>query len=162
MAMTLVEGGYLSARNAISVSVVQMIRDGRPAGEEFDVEEVLRRLSGLIGEALPRWAKEDLELDGVRVHAGDMVLARLEAANQDPRHFAEPGTHLPGRPGKHLAFGHGAHYCLGAALARLEVSAVLRALGDQLPDLRLATPVEEIPWTHGFADSGPAAVQLTW
>ena len=170
MATTLVAAGYLTTCNAISVGTIQLITEGRLAALATDpdqveaiVEEVLRRQSGLTGEALPRWAHDDLELAGVSIATGDLVLVRLEAANRDPAHFADPDRFVPGRRSSpHLAFGRGPHYCLGAALARLEVGAALRALAQQLPNLQLQVPVGDIVWTHSHTDPGPSALHVTW
>ncbi|MFC6016450.1 cytochrome P450 [Plantactinospora solaniradicis] len=170
MAATLVSAGYLSSSNAISVGAIQLITTGRlpdlaaePGRVEAYVEELLRRQAGLTGEAMPRWAHEEVDLDGVRVEAGDLVLVRLSGANRDPARFSDPDRFDPDRqPNPHLAFGHGPHHCLGAALARIEVGAALLALARELPDLRLARPVEEIRWSEGQVDIGPVAVPVTW
>ncbi|GAA1322010.1 cytochrome P450 [Pseudonocardia xinjiangensis] len=169
MVTTLVSAGYLSACNGMSVATIHLVTGGQlpvlaahPDRLDAVVEEVLRQQSGVTGEALPRWAHQDVELAGVSVAAGDMVLARLEAANRDPARFPDPDRFVPDRPNPHIAFGRGPHHCLGAALARVEIRAALRALAAQLPGLRLHGPVEEIPWIHGFVDSGPAALPVTW
>lgn len=170
MVTTLVSAGYLSSCNAISIGVIELITAGllpdlaaEPDQIDVTVEELLRRLSGITGEALPRWAHADVELAGVRIAAGDQVLVRLEAANRDPDQFADPDQLDPDRkPNPHLAFGRGPHHCLGAALARVELSAAVRALARQLPGLRLDRPVEDIPWAHGFVDIGPAELPVRW
>ncbi|MDN5747542.1 MAG: cytochrome P450 [Pseudonocardia sp.] len=168
MATVLVAAGYLSAANAIAVGAMQLVTLGRladvadPATREPAVEELLRYQSGVTGEPLPRWARVDLELAGVPVAAGEMVLVRLEAADRDPSRFPDPDAFDPTREGTHLAFGRGPHHCLGAALARLELGAALGALATGLPSLRLAVPVPDVEWVHGYADSGPAALPVTW
>ena len=88
------------------------------------------------------------------------MLLRIEAANHDPARFADPEALCPGRPGPHLGFGRGPHHCLGAALARLEITAALSALSRRAPDLRLAVPLEDVPWHRGEVDSGPLALML--
>ena len=171
MVATLISAGYLSSCNAISVGAIQLITTGRlpelaaaaPDRVDAFVEELLRRQTGLTGEALPRWAHDDVELDGVRISAGEMVLVRLGAANRDPRQFTDPDQLVPDRPtNPHLAFGHGPHHCLGAALARLEVGIALRAIARRLPGLRLDGPVEEIQWSEGQIDVGPVALRVSW
>ncbi|WP_280400233.1 cytochrome P450 [Nocardia carnea] len=176
LTLTILASGYLTATNAISVGVLQLVAEGRLAtlGEctaaelEAVVEEVIRLQIGQIGEAFPRWAHEDVELAGRRVRAGDMVLARLGAANRDPAHFPEPDIFDPNRnaapeqAGRHMAFGRGPHHCLGAALARLEIGIALQALAFRLPRLRLHGNVHDIEWTRSHADTGPIAVQVTW
>jgi cytochrome P450 len=170
MVVSLVGGGYVSTRNAIAVGVVRLVAASRLADLAVDqerartaVEEVLRTQSGITGSALPRWAREDLDLAGVQVAAGDMVLVALDSANRDPGRFAEPEVFVPDRrPNPHLAFGRGPHHCLGAALARIELGAALTALARRLPGLRLAVPAAEVPWCHGHIDSGPTALPVTW
>ncbi|KIH99547.1 hypothetical protein LP52_06580 [Streptomonospora alba] len=170
LALTILASGYLTACNAVSVGAILLITEGRlpalaadPDRTEAAVEEIVRLEIGLIGDVFPRWAHEDVELAGVPISAGDLVLVRLGAANRDPKHFAEPDRFLPGRSaGPHLAFGRGPHHCLGAALARLEVGAVLRELAQHLPDLRLQGSVHDIAWARGHADVGPTAVHVTW
>lgn len=163
MVTTLVAAGYVSAANAITVGTIQLVREGRLADvDEAVVEEVLRRQAGLTGEPMGRWAAADVDLHGVRIEAGDLVLVRLDGANRDPRRFPDPDLFFPGRPDPHIAFGRGPHHCLGAALARTELGAALHTLAERVPDLRLAVPVEDVVWVHGFADAGPAALPVTW
>ncbi|NRQ35811.1 cytochrome P450 [Nonomuraea sp. NN258] len=171
MTATIVSAGYLSARNATATAALRILAEERldtvsgatPAELDAIVEEVLRLQSGLTGEPFPRFAQTDLDLAGTAIAAGDMVLVRLEAANRDPRHFPDPDEFLPGRQSSpSLAFGHGVHYCLGAALARIEVRAALGALAARLPGARLAGPAADVTWAHDGADSGPAALHITW
>ncbi|MER6173743.1 cytochrome P450 [Streptosporangium sp. NPDC001681] len=171
MIATIVSAGYLSVRNAISVGAIRLLTEGRlaylaaAAPEQVDatVEEVLRMQSGRTGEPFPRYAHEDLELAGVSISAGDLVLVRLEAAHRDPGHFADPDRFVPERlSSPPLVFGHGPHYCLGASLARIEVGAALSALARRLPGLRLQGPVDRIEWTGNAVDIGPTALHVTW
>jgi cytochrome P450 len=171
MVTTIVTAGYLSTRNAISVGVIHLVAEGRLAGlaDASDrlgpvVEEVLRLEAGSVAEPFPRWAHADLELEGVPIVAGDLVLARLEAANRDPGHFTDPDRFLPDRNSSspHLTFGRGPHHCLGAALARIELTAAFQALAQTLPGLQLQIPVNDLIWTRGQTDSGPTAVPITW
>jgi len=101
------------------------------------VEEFLRYdppVSGTI-----RIAVRDLELAGERIAQGQQVAAMLASANRDPERFPEPERLDLGRaPNRHLAFGYGIHFCLGAALARLEAQIAFRTLLARAPALRLA------------------------
>lgn len=169
MAITIVASGYLTATNAIAVGTMQLVTEGRlaelatePDRADAAVDEVVRRVAGLTGEPFPRYAREDVELAGASIAAGDLVLVRLAAANRDPAHFGEPDAFRPGRAGPHLAFGRGPHYCLGAALARVEVGAALRALAQRFPGLRLNVPVDDIEWIRSHADTGPTSVPVAW
>ncbi|SDD40868.1 Cytochrome P450 [Geodermatophilus telluris] len=110
------------------------------------VEELLR-FDGSVPVSSFRFATEDLEIGGVTVPAGSIVTVVLSAADHDPELTAEPDRlDLDRGPTQHLAFGHGIHYCLGTALARLEATTALRQVLLRLPDLRLDVPVEELQW----------------
>jgi cytochrome P450 len=109
------------------------------------VEEFLRYESPV--HAALRHAKEPVELAGVTIPAGSVVIVSLLAANRDPDRFTHPDALDTGRTDNvHLAFGHGIHHCLGAPLARLEGAIALRSLLAQYPRLRLAVPVSELSW----------------
>jgi cytochrome P450 len=170
MIISFVGGGYVSTRNAIAVAVIQLLTEGRlsavavdGAGSALAMEEVLRRQAGLTGNPLPRWARQDLVVNGRRVAAGDMILIALEGANRDPARFADAAALRTDRaPNPHLAFGRGPHHCPGAALARLEIGAVMRALARQVPGVSLAGPVDKIDWRRGHADAGPLSLWVTW
>jgi cytochrome P450 len=108
------------------------------------VEELLRYLT-IIQFGTVRTALEDVELGGVVIRAGESVTVSLPAANRDPDRFRDPDMLDLSRPATgHLAFGHGAHHCLGLHLARVELRLGLTELFRRLPGLRLAVPAEEI------------------
>ena len=86
---------------------------------------------------------------------GEVVLAVLGSANRDESRFPDPETlDLAREPNKHLAFGMGAHFCLGAPLARLEGEIALTTLFRRYPDLRLAEAPESLRWRRGLAIRG--------
>ena len=106
------------------------------------VEELLRYDSPV--RVTVRTALADATLDGESVRAGEQVIARLDAANHDPAVFTSPDVLDVTRDAhRHVAFGGGAHYCLGAALARAETQIAFAAL-VALPDLELA--IDEPEW----------------
>jgi cytochrome P450 len=116
------------------------------------IEEVLR-YEGPVERTLNRWAATDVELGGQTIRRGELVIAIVNAADRDPERFPDPDTLNVGREDtRHLAFGRGSHYCLGAPLARLEAQIALETLFRRLPGLRLAVPREELEWrpTPGF------------
>ena len=126
------------------------------------VEEVLRR-SMTGGGGLLRYAREDLEIAGVTVRAGDAVLLGAGAANHDERVFADAVQFDIARPAnQHLTFGHGARYCIGANLARLELQIVFDALLRRIPTLRLAVPVDELKLRVNQLGGGLVALPVTW
>lgn len=131
------------------------------------VEEILRRGSAVGGKSmggLIRYARTDIEAGGVTIRAGDAVILVTGAANQDERVFAEPDSFDIGRTAsaRHLAFGYGAHYCIGATLARIELKAVFGALFQRFPTLELAVPVEELRWRDDLVSGGFTGLPVTW
>lgn len=119
------------------------------------VEETLRWQPALANVPL-RFAVEDIELaDGTVIARGDAILASYAAANRDPRHYpAADAFDLRRGARDHLAFGHGPHFCLGAALARLEAHIALPALFERFPGLRLAVDPAELEPTESFISNG--------
>jgi cytochrome P450 len=102
------------------------------------IEELLR-YDGPV-QATIRVAREDLEIGGYEVEEGSLLLVGIGAANHDPAIFNDPERLDVGRdPNPHLAFGFGAHFCLGAPLARLEGEIAFRALLERFPDIALET-----------------------
>ena len=111
------------------------------------VEELLRIVSP--AQFVSRVVLEDVELAGVVIPVGQTVLAILAAANRDPAVFEDPDVLdiLRGDASKHLAFGFGTHFCLGAALARLEARLVLETLTGRYPEASLVET--DLEWTGG-------------
>jgi unspecific monooxygenase len=129
--------------NAFGNGLVSMLRAGaRPAADvALTVEEMLRYDAAL--QLFERTATEPVEIDGVVVEPGQKVAALLGAANRDPAFFEAPDEFRPDRdPNPHLAFSAGIHFCLGAPLARMELSESLAALTRRFPDLSLADEPE--------------------
>ncbi|MEU3764958.1 cytochrome P450 [Amycolatopsis keratiniphila] len=117
------------------------------------IEELLRHHAP-FPFASWRFATEDLELGGIRVPKDATVLLSLTTANRDPRKYANADKLCPGRTDKptHLSFGNGAHRCVGASLARLELGIALPALFRRFPDLELAVAPDELVWTTFLFD----------
>ncbi|MEE1925166.1 cytochrome P450 [Pseudomonas sp. 148P] len=115
------------------------------------VEELLRLLPLGTISTFPRLASTDLEGPWGVIPAGSVIYADAFAANRDPEVFPEPlAIRLDRDDGRHLQFGYGMHNCMGAALARLEITTVLQILVERLPDLRLDLPAEQLPWVEGI------------
>jgi cytochrome P450 family 142 subfamily A polypeptide 1 len=109
-----------------------------PALVPTAVEEMLRWVTPI--QNMNRTAARDVELGGARIRAGDKVLLLYASANRDERVFPNAHQfHVDRQPNEHLAFGHGAHFCLGASLARIELRVMFETLRPWLPRIRLAT-----------------------
>jgi len=111
------------------------------------IEELLRYTSP-ADFATFRIAREDVTIGAVTIPRGDVVLAALASANRDESQFPDP--EILREPNRHLAFGVGAHFCLGAPLARLEGQIALTTLFRRFPDLRLAKAAETLRWRRGL------------
>ena len=118
-----------------------------PARLPRAVDELLRYLGPAEIAGTRRVATEDIEVGGVRIRAGELVLPVLGAANHDPRRFTEPERlDITRTDNQHLGFGHGIHFCLGAALARAEAEIAIGTLLRRFPRLRLAVPADQLRW----------------
>lgn len=126
------------------------------------VEEVLRSAKR-AGATLPRYASEDIEIAGVTIHAGELVLLDFALANFDEQAFSEPELFDVTRsPNQHLTFGHGIWHCVGAPLARVELSTAFTTLFSRLPGLRPAVPLGELRTRGGELVGGLAELPVTW
>ncbi|MEU7477031.1 cytochrome P450 [Lentzea sp. NPDC042327] len=134
----------------------------RPELTENAVEELLRYLS-IIAFGVPRFAKEESEVGGVTIPAGETVLVAVPAVNRSPEQYEDPHELRVDRPrGHHLAFGHGIHQCLGQQLARVEMVVGFTELLRRLPGLRLAVPATEVPLRTDMAIYGVHALPVSW
>jgi pentalenolactone synthase len=128
------------------------------------VEEILRLAATGGGGGIPRYAHEDIEINGITIKAGEAVLLPAGVANHDAAAFDDPDTFDITRKGgtPHLGFGHGAHFCIGASLARIELQEVFAQLLTRFPTLRLAVPVEELQLRTNTLTGGLRALPVTW
>ena len=126
------------------------------------VEEMLR-FNGPVETPTWRWASEDIEVSGVVIPQGDVVMPSLLGANRDPDVFENPNVFdITRTPNPHVAFGQGIHYCLGAPLARLEGTIALSALVTRFPDLRLNTSVDKLEWNGSLLIHGMKALPVRY
>ena len=163
--IALITGGHETTANLVASGVFTLLTEDLYRGlapTEGLVEELLRHDTP-AQYGLPRVAAEDVDLPSGRVAAGEMVLPLLAEANRDPAVFAEPDRFDAGREGPaHIAFGQGAHFCLGARLARLETEVALTVLLTEFPDLALAVPAEDVPWRAASLVKGPTRLPVRW
>ncbi|WP_329179200.1 cytochrome P450 [Streptomyces decoyicus] len=125
------------------------------------VEELLRYLS--VADPLLRSALEDVEVEGRLIRAGETVTVSVQAANRDPHRFPGPDRlDIHRKATGHLAFGHGAHQCLGQQLARVEMTVAFPALFARFPTLRLAVPPQEVELRDRSNIYGVVSLPVTW
>jgi cytochrome P450 len=137
------------------------VRDD-PASVGPAVEELLRYAS-VVQTAIPRITTTDVEIDGVRIPGGSLVLLSLPSANHDPRFIDAPDDLdiRRGVPG-HLAFGHGVHHCLGAPLARMEMRIAFPALLRRFPGLELGEDLGETTFKPTSLVYGARSLSVKW
>ncbi|MER6031235.1 cytochrome P450 [Streptomyces sp. NPDC001851] len=135
----------------------------RPEARGPLLDELFRYIPHRSTVGLARIAREDVEIAGHRITAGEPVYVSYLAANRDPDVFPDPDRIDPDRePNPHVAFGNGPHFCTGAVLARLQTELLVDTLLDRLPGLRLAVPAEQVRWRHRTMIRGPRTLPVTW
>ncbi|MEU0869570.1 cytochrome P450 [Nocardia brasiliensis] len=170
MALVLLAAGLDTTANMLALGTFALLRHpdqlaalrADPGLTDQAVEELLRYLS--VAKTSMRTALEDVELAGHTIKAGQVVIASYHTADHDPERFADPHAFdIHRRAGAHLAFGHGAHHCLGAQLARVEMRVAFPALINRFPTLRLAVPADEVALRPEAADIfGVKSLPVTW
>jgi cytochrome P450 PksS len=170
MVFLLVVAGHETTVNLIGNGVLALLqfpdqllrlRDG-PRLDEPAIEELLRYYSP-VEVTTERYAREPLHIAGVTVPAGALVYGIIASANRDAAQFEEPDRlDVTRAKNRHLAFGQGIHYCLGAPLARLEGRIAVRKLLDRMPGLRLAAPEASLRWRDGLNLRGLVELPVSW
>ena len=145
-ALLLLSAGHETTANLIGNSIPYLLSDravaddlrDRPDRVKLAVEEFLR-IDSPVMISTNRFSAEDVEIGGVAIPEGEIVLMSIGSANRDDLHFDRPGSlDLDRIDHGHIAFGHGIHYCLGAPLARLEAEIAIGALLHRFPNATLA------------------------
>jgi cytochrome P450 family 142 subfamily A polypeptide 1 len=160
MVLLLIAGNE-TTRNGISGGMSLLIENPGERQKLIDdpslipraVEEMIRVVSPV--HSFARTATQDTELRGEKIRKGDTVLMLYPAANRDPAEFEDPDTFRIDRDPRHLGFGHGNHFCLGANLARMEMRVAFQELLRRLPDMEYARGgpvVRSSPLVHSYVE----------
>ena len=158
--LLLTAAGNETTRNATTGGVIALLENPdqrdllckHPELMNSAVEEILRWTSPVVQFA--RTVTEDIEIAGQKIRAGDTVGVFYPSANRDEDAFEDPYRFdVTRKPNHHLAFGHGAHFCMGSNLARVELRAAIRALLPILPEMELVDSGVRVPNLHvpGFS-----------
>ncbi|MDX3643157.1 cytochrome P450 [Streptomyces sp. MB09-02B] len=170
LALALLVGGFENSAQEIANCAALVLSSpdrlaelrARPELVPSAVEEVLRFAPLSVTGGLVRIAVEDVELGSGTIRKGEAVVIDTQSANLDPAVFDDPTEmDIHRSPNPHLIFGHGAHRCIGAELARMELQVALGSLLRRFPRLALALPAQDIPFTKGML-RGPACLPVTW
>jgi cytochrome P450 len=165
--MLLLFAGHETTTNVIGNGVLALMRHpdqceawrDDPSLTATAIDELLRYDGP--GQALVRIATTDVVLDGQRLARGDRVFLMINAANRDPRRFADPDRlDLRRDPNPHITFGHGIHYCVGAPLARLEIAVAMPALLRRLPELTVTDA--PLSWIDSLVFRGVRSLPATF
>jgi cytochrome P450 PksS len=139
--------------------LAQLHRD--PTHIKQAVEELLRYVNPV--QLVNRYAAEAMEIGGLPIPRGAHVQLLLASANHDPEHVARPDAlNLANDEAKHVAFGQGVHYCLGAPLARVEGEIAFATLLSRFPNLRLAVRPEALEWRPVIELRGLVSLPVTF
>jgi cytochrome P450 len=170
LAFLLLTAGHETTANMISLGVVGLLSHPEqlalitadPGKTPMAVEELLRYFAIADG-VTSRLATEDVQIGGVSIKAGEGVIVSSLSANWDPAVFKNPAELDVERGTRHhLTFGFGPHQCLGQNLARMELQIVFDTLFRRIPTLRLAVPVEDLPFKTDAVIYGAHELPVTW
>jgi cytochrome P450 len=162
---TILLGGNDTVPNQLGNSVLRLLREGAwPLAPELiqnAAEECMRIDGSSLGSF--RYATTGIELHGVTIPKGSLVLLSTDSAAHDETVFPSPETFDPGRENAdaHMTFGYGIHFCVGAALARLQLRAALDVLGRRLPGLRLVAG-QTIAYRKSIVGRGLPSLLVEW
>ena len=158
MVFLLLVAGHETTVNLIASGTLELLRHHDqmeklrrdPTLIKSAVEELLRYTAPVF-MSTERYAREDVTIQGVTISRGEMTLGVMGSANRDETVFENPDIlDIKREPNKHLSFGHGIHYCLGAALARLEAQIAINTLLERMPKLRLKGSPESLRWRRSL------------
>jgi cytochrome P450 len=164
--------GHETTAGQISVSVAALLENPDQLAFLRDAEdpkviatavEELMRYCSIIQTGQRRIAIEDIEIDGEVIRAGEGIILDVAPANWDARQFPAPDRlDLQRQDGPQVGFGYGRHQCVGQQLARMELQIVLPSLLRRIPTLRLAVPLDELPFKHDALAYGLHELPVVW
>jgi cytochrome P450 len=158
-AILLLNAGHEATVHAIGNGLKALLQQGLEASPDPRLADEMLRFDAPL-HLFTRYALEDVEYAGLKLRQGEEVGLLLGAANRDPERFADPDRFDPSRdPNPHVSFGAGIHFCVGAPLARLELSAALPVLFERLPRLALA---EEPRYRDTYHFHGLESLRARW
>lgn len=170
IAQLLLIAGFDTTANMISLGLLTLMQHpdqlemlkAEPELIPPAAEELLRFLT-ITHRGRHKAAIEDVVIGGQLIRAGEGVIAAQDSANRDPAVFSDPDVLDVRREARHhLAFGHGVHQCIGAALARIELQVAYATVLRRMPNLALAVPLAEIAFKHDNAVYGINALPVVW
>ncbi len=170
MVVLLLVAGHETAVSLISNGTLALLENPdqfdllrqNPSLVKSATEEILRYYPS-IETATDRYAREDVTIEGVTIPRGGQVRAVIASANRDESQFENPDTlDLTRENNRHLSFGQGIHYCMGAPLARLEGHVAFNTLLARMPNLRLDIPIESLQWRSGLTFRRLETLPLTF
>ncbi|WLP66636.1 cytochrome P450 [Bacillus thuringiensis] len=170
MIMLLIVAGHETTVNLITNTVLallenpnqlQLLKDN-PKLIDSAIEEGLRYYSP-VEVTTARWAAEPFQIHDRTIEKGDMVVIALASANRDETVFENPEVFdITRENNRHIAFGHGSHFCLGAPLARLEAKIAITNLFNRMPELKIKGNREEIKWQGNYLMRSLEELPLTF
>ena len=170
LTMALLFAGYETTVTQIWTQSVQLLSErsrwqallDNPSSIPKAVEELFRA-SLIGGVGIPRYARDDIDIAGVTIVQGDLVLLDPGSANHDPSAFPDPDAVDFNRQGvPHVSFGYGARYCLGAPLARIELNAVFSQMIPRFPNMRLAVDAVDLTINTEALGAGLVELPVFW
>ncbi|HDR7385879.1 cytochrome P450 family protein [Bacillus toyonensis] len=170
MIMLLIVAGHETTVNLITNTVLallenpkqlQLLKDN-PKLIDSAIEEGLRYYSP-VEVTTARWAAEPFQIHDQTIQKGDMVIIALASANRDETVFENPEVFdIMRENNRHIAFGHGSHFCLGAPLARLEAKIAITTLFKRMPELQIKGDREDIKWQGNYLMRSLEELPLTF
>ncbi|MCU5473975.1 cytochrome P450 [Bacillus paranthracis] len=170
MIMLLIVAGHETTVNLITNTVLALLENPNqlqllkenPKLIDAAIEEGLRYYSP-VEVTTSRWADEPFQIHDRTIEKGDMVVIALASANRDETVFEHPEVYdITRENNRHIAFGHGSHFCLGAPLARLEAKIAITTLFNRMPKLQIKGDREEIKWQGNYLMRSLEELPLTF